>query len=193
MHTSSLLVAVGLGVAIAGCAGQKDLVTWSQHPTHFASGTHLAFSARHGNGGEVPITEADLAKAAEEGWWGDLVPPAPPADVAGHWTGQWSGRSTWGGPRGSWAEVRLTQSGAHGRGRLQIADAQAVESVPYAMRLAGSEGVPVSLEVRESEVWLRHASPDGAFLAVLTVDGDRLVGRFRGLPAGATLVLARAK
>src|SRR5215510_3669271 len=101
---------------------------------------------------------------------------------------------TWpgGGPGGGRAEVLLVQTGARGQGRLHLADTQVVEGVPQALRLAGSDGVPVSFEVRESEVWVRQTNGDRPFLAVLTLERDRLVGRFQGLPTGATLVLARA-
>jgi len=101
----------------------------------------------------------------------------------------------WGNPRGSRAEVRLVQTGARGQGRLHLADTQAVGGVPPALRLAGSGGVPVSFEVRESEVWVHQTNGDRPFLAVLTLEGDRLVGRFQGfqgLPSGATLFLVRA-
>src|SRR5262249_45170409 len=91
---------VGAGVAVGACAGPKQLATWAEHPTHFASSAHLAFSARNGNGGEVSMSEADLARAQAEQWWGDLVPPGPPADAAGGWAGQGSCRGTWGGTRG---------------------------------------------------------------------------------------------
>ena len=191
MRTIIALV-VGASVAVGACAGPKQLAMWAEHPTHFASGAHLAFSARNGNSGEVSISEADAARAQAEQWWGDLVPPGPPADVGGRWTGEWTGRGIWGNPRGSRAEVLLVQTGARGQGRLHLADTQAVGAVPPALRLAGSAGVPVSFEVRESEVWVRQTNGDRPFLAVLTLEGDRLVGRFQGLPTGATLVLARA-
>jgi len=189
------IIALVVGVAVGACAGPKQLATWAEHPTHFASGAHLAFSARNANGGEVSISEADLARAQAEQWWGDLLPPGPPADVAGRWTGEWTGLGMWGNPRGSRAEVRLVQTGARGQGRLHLADTQAVGGVPPALRLAGSGGVPVSFEVRESEVWVHQTNGDRPFLAVLTLEGDRLVGRFQGfqgLPSGATLVLVRA-
>jgi hypothetical protein len=190
MRTIIALV-VGAGVAVGACAGPKQLATWAEHPTHFASGAHLAFSARNGNGGEVSISETDLARAQAEQWWGDLLPPGPPADVAGRWSGEWRGRGIWGNPRGSRAEVLLVQTGARGQGRLRLADTEVVGGVPDALRLAGSNGVPVSFEVRESEVWMRQTNGAQPFLAVLTLEGDRLVGRFQGLPTGATLILAR--
>lgn len=63
---------------------------------------------------------------------------------------------------------------------------------PDALRLrAGSLGVPVRFEVRESEVWLHHAARDGAFLAVFALKGERLVGRFQNFPSAATLTLSR--
>jgi hypothetical protein len=87
--------------------------------------------------------------------------------------------------------VLLVQTGARGQGRLRLADTEVVGGVPDALRLAGSNGVPVSFEVRESEVWMRQTNGAQPFLAVLTLEGDRLVGRFQGLPTGATLILAR--
>jgi len=87
--------------------------------------------------------------------------------------------------------VLLVQTGARGQGRLRLADTEVVGGVPQDVRLAGSNGVPVSFEVRESEVWVHQTNGYQPFLAVLTLEGDRLVGRFQGMPSGATLVLAR--
>ena len=190
MRTIIALV-VGAGVAVGACAGPKQLATWAEHPTHFASSAHLAFSARNGNGAEVSMSEADLARAQAEQWWGDLVPPGPPANVAGRWTGEWTGRGIWGNPRGGRVEVLLVQTGARGQGRLHLADTQVVGGVPQALRFAGSNGVAVSFEVRESELWVHQTNGDQPFLAILTLEGDRLVGRFQDPPTGATLVLAR--
>ena len=137
------------------------------------------------------MSEADLARAQAEQWWGDLVPPGPPANVAGRWTGEWTGRGIWGNPRGGRVEVLLVQTGARGQGRLHLADTQVVGGVPQALRFAGSNGVAVSFEVRESELWVHQTNGDQPFLAILTLEGDRLVGRFQDPPTGATLVLAR--
>ena len=44
-----LLISSAL-LAAAGCATGEEWKTWKEHPTHFASGDHLFFSARNGEG-----------------------------------------------------------------------------------------------------------------------------------------------
>ena len=59
--------------SIAKTLSNDDWKTWMGHPTHFASGDHLAFSAkRHQT--TASITEADMSTAEREAWWGRLMP-----------------------------------------------------------------------------------------------------------------------
>lgn len=56
-----------------GCATSEEWSIWRAHPTHFASGSHLGFSARNRAGAPPRVTRQDLAQAREEGWWGKPV------------------------------------------------------------------------------------------------------------------------
>jgi hypothetical protein len=61
---------------LAGCASRTEWTTWREHPTHFASGNHLEFSIKNTENVEdtAPrVTRHDLARARQEGWWGELV------------------------------------------------------------------------------------------------------------------------
>jgi hypothetical protein len=60
-------------LATAGCASTEEWTTWKEHPTHFASGDHLFFSARNQNDKAAKVTRQDIAMARDEGWWGKPV------------------------------------------------------------------------------------------------------------------------
>lgn len=69
-----MLVLAGGGLLTAlGCASRAEWTTWEEHPTHFASGGHLAFSVRHTEESEPRVTRSDLSRARDEGWWGKPV------------------------------------------------------------------------------------------------------------------------
>lgn len=75
MQTRRFTLSV-IGVAAllaAGCASSEDWATWKTHPTHFASGDHLYFSARNREGASARVTRKDIGLAREEGWWGKPV------------------------------------------------------------------------------------------------------------------------
>jgi hypothetical protein len=67
-----LLISSAL-LAAAGCATGEEWKTWREHPTHFASGDHLFFSARNGEGAPPRVKRADIALARDEGWWGKPI------------------------------------------------------------------------------------------------------------------------
>jgi hypothetical protein len=68
-----LLLVGGALVAAAGCATGEEWNTWREHPTHFASGDHLSFSMRNGEGSAPRVTRRDIAKARDEAWWGKPI------------------------------------------------------------------------------------------------------------------------
>jgi hypothetical protein len=69
-----VLLTGALALAVAGCASGEEWRTWKDHPTHFASGEHLFFSARNKSDGSSPrVKRTDLVLAREEGWWGKPV------------------------------------------------------------------------------------------------------------------------
>jgi hypothetical protein len=68
------LLGMAVLLATAGCASTEEWTTWKEHPTHFASGDHLFFSARNqGDNGSARVTRLDIAMARDEGWWGKPI------------------------------------------------------------------------------------------------------------------------
>lgn len=68
-----LLLVGGALVLIAGCASNEEWSTWREHPSHFASGSHLGFSVRNRAGTATRVTRQDIAMAREEAWWGKPI------------------------------------------------------------------------------------------------------------------------
>jgi hypothetical protein len=69
-----------LAVTLAGsaCATSEQWAEWRQHPSHFASGEHFAFSMRHRGANPVPrVSQQDVEKAKAESWWGDPIVVRP--------------------------------------------------------------------------------------------------------------------
>jgi hypothetical protein len=60
-------------LVVFGCATGEEWATWREHPTHFASGSHLMFSARHGADKSTRVTRDDVVQAREQAWWGKPV------------------------------------------------------------------------------------------------------------------------
>jgi hypothetical protein len=76
-----LLFLVAVMFSMSGCASVEDWATWSTHPSHFASGEHLAFSMKS-HRTDASITDADIQAAMREEWWGRYVPEANEAPQA---------------------------------------------------------------------------------------------------------------
>lgn len=113
----------------------------------------------------------------------------PDTDVSGRWTGTWKGFGIFRISREQPAIVDLRQGGGpEGDGRLVLHDAGAAESVPLPLRLAGSNGVPVSFKLSGSRMTMTGS--DGITVD-LTLEGDELIGRIRGAVPEVALVLRR--
>jgi hypothetical protein len=68
-----VLVAV-LGLGLSACASSEQWAEWRSHPTHFASGEHMAFSLK--NVGDTPhVKRGDQRVATAQSWWGKPVIP----------------------------------------------------------------------------------------------------------------------
>lgn len=71
---TKFLLGMAVLLATAGCASTEEWTTWKEHPTHFASGEHLFFSARNrGDNSSAKVTRQDIAMARDEGWWGKPI------------------------------------------------------------------------------------------------------------------------
>ena len=63
-----------LGLGLSACASSEQWAEWRSHPTHFASGDHMAFSLK--NMGSTPrVKRSDQREAAAQSWWGKPVIP----------------------------------------------------------------------------------------------------------------------
>jgi hypothetical protein len=76
-----LLLLSAVMFSMSGCASRDDWKMWAGHPAHFASSSHLAFSAKS-HPTAASISEADKTAAAREEWWGRLMPQEKPTVVA---------------------------------------------------------------------------------------------------------------
>jgi len=176
-----LLLLAAVMFSMSGCVSKNQWNNWASHPSHYASGNHWEFSQR--TGGDVDpkmISAADQDTAVKEGWWGDLVPLAPPVDLTGNWVGTWKGLGVFDSLRKSDARMTLLQSGIIGVGQLYM-DETAAAGVPWAIRYAGSDGVRVGYRVRGSDAEMRELNGAGVpmIMAFTLVDG-RLVGTMAG-------------
>jgi hypothetical protein len=176
-----LLLLAAVMFSMSGCVSKNQWNNWASHPSHYASGNHWEFSQR--TGGDIDpkmISAADQETATKEGWWGDLVPLAPPVDLTGNWVGTWKGLGVFDSLRKSDARMTLLQSGIIGVGQLYM-DETAAAGVPWAIRYAGSDGVRVGYRVRGSDAEMRELNGAGVpmIMAFTLVDG-RLVGTMAG-------------
>jgi hypothetical protein len=197
-----LLLIAAVMFSMSGCASSQDWAFWRAHPTHFASGEHLAFSMRHdtgyyhgngnGNGSDPVITDQDVAMAQNEDWWGHLVPPAPPADLSGRWVGTWKGLGLFDSLRQSTAEATLVQQGPIGVAHLVLDDTIAA-GVPWVMRIEGSRGVRLVYRVSGADAWMRHRITPAEMTAAFTLVGDKLVGTLPSAEAPVVITLSRAE
>jgi len=65
MHSRlTVVLGIGLGMAVAGCATSTEWQEWRDHTTHFASGQHGVFSLRNNRDGSNPrVSRVDIAAA----------------------------------------------------------------------------------------------------------------------------------
>ena len=192
-----LLLIAAVMFSMSGCASSQDWAFWRAHPTHFASSDHLSFSMHHdtgyyhdGNGSDPTITDADVALAKDEAWWGHLVPPAPPADLSGRWVGTWKGLGLFDSLRESTAEATLVQSGPIGVAHL-VLDNTVAAGVPWVMRLEGSRGVRLVYRVSGGDAWMRHRAAPAEMTAAFTLVDNKLVGTLPNADAPVVITLHR--
>lgn len=179
-HRSFLPLTLGIVLLSTGCAAtHREWEVWRAHPTHYATGNHLAFSMGNAVGGAPRVTPEMMETAKSEGWWGRNTPfVGPRANVAGRWEGSWSGYGIFRSLRGGVAQAILTVDGATGQGVLVLKDSQVAEGVPLALREKSSFGSPIELSVSENDMWVNGTEPGRPFAASFTLQGDRLVGQF---------------
>ena len=186
----------GVMLFATACTTAEDRQTWLDHPTQYASDRHMGFSARNAGARKPRVTQADLANAQKEQWWGRGLPGSlavgPPAEINGRWEGVWSGRGMFSQTaRSAVARAEFALKDDRGEGVLVVNDAGAVEGVPWALRRAGSVGVLVWVMVDGNDVYIQEATDRKPFSAEFTVQGDRMTGRFLNTTLPVQIELAR--
>jgi len=99
-------------------------------------------------------------------------------DIAGRWTGVWSGFGVM-SRRVSMARAEFSQAGRWGWGTIVLSDTLAAD-VPAVVTYRGALGVPVIFDVFPTRVVMKHEAGGAYLSAVFRVDGDRMLGTLRG-------------
>jgi hypothetical protein len=189
-----LPMVMALVLVSTGCATQREWTVWRAHSTHFATDNHLGFSVTNAVAGAPRVTPELMTQANGEGWWGRNIPSdVQPADVAGNWTGMWTGYGLLRSQRYGVAQASITQKGATGEGVLVLEDSQAAEGIPVSLRENSSFGAPIEVTVSETAMWVNSAQRTRPFAATFTLEGDRLVGSFLYLRSPVRIELTRQR
>ena len=69
----AMVLTAALTLMAGGCATSEEWGTWKSHPTHFASGQHMAFSVRNTEDRTPRVARRDFVLAGDEGWWGKAI------------------------------------------------------------------------------------------------------------------------
>lgn len=114
-------------------------------------------------------------------------------EIAGRWTGSWTGTGIFNSNRRDSVSVDFVQQGDVGQGRLVLEGTGAAESVPWEIRRAGQWGTIVTAKVSQRTVKLRHQLDERLFAVDLELseDGQRMAGLIRGTRPAVGLLLTR--
>jgi hypothetical protein len=187
-----LLLIAAVMFSMSGCASARDWAYWREHPTHFASGNHLTFSMKNDDVYYPSVTEADVKLASEHGWWGDEVPPAPPVDLSGRWTGTWKGLGLFDSLRQGAIDATLTQRDHIGVAHLLL-DNTIAAGVPWVIRQEGTRGVRLVYRVSGNDALMRHVENPAELTAAFTLVNDRLIGTLPNAESPVVITLMRQK
>jgi hypothetical protein len=126
---------------------------------------------------QVTLSRPESSEPAVD--WDRLLPDEPAVpDIAGRWTGMWSGLGVM-NRRVSVARAEFTQAGRWGWGTIVLSDTLAAD-VPAVVTYRGALGVPVVFDVFQTRIIMKHESGGNLLSAVFRVDGDRMLGALRG-------------
>jgi hypothetical protein len=187
-----LLLIAAVMFSMSGCASSRDWAYWRDHPTHFASGGHMTFSAKNDNVYYPTVTEADVKLARDYGWWGDEVPLAPPVDLSGRWVGTWKGLGLFDSLRQGDAEVTMMQRDNIGVAHMRL-DNTIAAGVPWIVRSEGSRGLRLVYRVAGSDALMRHPQSPAEMTVAFTLVNDRLIGTLPNTESPVVIELARAR
>jgi hypothetical protein len=179
--------------------GSRPRLSWSTVLIVLVGGCAVGGEWRHGMTGGCHSLAPSLARdrgatanAGPESTTARRKPTAHAVDasIAGRWAGTWSGYGLMEGRRTSTATAEFAHDGRRACGWV-ILDDVATAEVPIALKLAGSMGVPVVVDVRGATVVARHARGGRLFEATFVVDGDRMEGTVADSEGPARVVLTR--
>lgn len=77
-----VLLLGGLMLVSSACATSEEWGEWRKHPTHFASGGHVAFSWKNTEGSAPQVRRSDMERARAEQWWGKVITVSPGQVIA---------------------------------------------------------------------------------------------------------------
>lgn len=187
-----MLLALALGSN--GCATQREWAMWRSHSTHYATDDHLSFSVTNAVAGAPRVTPELMETASTQRWWGRLTPrDVQPADVAGTWTGTWTGYGLLRSQRYGVAHATITLNGTSGEGVLALQDSQGAEGVPVSLRENSSFGTPIEVTVAQNEMWVSGTQKGRPFAATFRLEGEKLVGGFLYLSSPVRIEMTREK
>jgi hypothetical protein len=135
------------------------------------------------------VAPHDRTVAREPHRWDGSLDEPPLPDVAGRWSGRWSGLGVM-ARRTSTAQAEFIQTGRWGWGKITLADTLAAD-VPSIVSYRGALGVPVLFDVFQSAVLVKHEAGGSHLTAVFRIEGDRMIGMLRG--HATLIVLARQR
>ena len=169
-----LWLLLGVLAATAACSTGREAPSWLSPSLDLvrverprpALTTRVALS--------IPVEPDDVSVGKER----LLSDEAPVPDIAGRWTGVWSGYGVM-TRRVSVAQAEFSQSGRWGWGKIVLSDTLAAD-VPAVVTYRGALGVPVIFDVFPTRVFMKHESDGNYLSAVFRVDGDRMLGALRG-------------
>lgn len=76
-RTATMAILASTLLLAAACATSEEWAEWRAHRTQWASGQHLAFSARNTEGKAPRVTRADIDSSRAQGWWGRVITVSP--------------------------------------------------------------------------------------------------------------------
>ncbi len=63
----------GTMLATSACATSQEWNDWLSHSSHYASFSHIGFSARNTEGSAPRVTRSDVDEARNQQWWGKVI------------------------------------------------------------------------------------------------------------------------
>jgi hypothetical protein len=167
-----LWLIAGVLAATAACSPGGEAPSWLSPSSTLIERPRPALVTRVAL--SLPVEPDDVSVGKERLFTEEAAVP----DIAGRWTGVWSGSGAM-TRRVSVAHAEFSQSGRWGWGKIVLSDTLAAD-VPAVVTYRGALGVPVIFDVFPTRVFMKHESGGNYLSAVFRIDGDQLLGMLRG-------------